>query len=463
MKRNIHAKRLFGTNGVRGIVGKEITPELVLHIGEAFGSMRPGRIAVGRDTRTSGETLILALKSGLLATGCDVVDCGILPTPALQFLVKEEFDGGAMITASHNPPEYNGVKIIEPDGTEMSDEETILLEQRLFDKSFALKPWNKVGREASAPDLIDHYINAIVGHFPPNIGKGMLVAVDPGSGPACLTTPKILKKLGCRVMTVNGVMNGTFPGRLPEPSMEGLKALSSLVVSSGTSFGVAHDGDADRAVFVDENGVYIEENQEFALVAQYLCHQQKGIVVTPVSTSQLVEAVVAAKKNCSVTYTKVGSIYVARTMHSLMNEGKKVVFGGEGNGGLIFPDHQFCRDGGMTAAMMVSILSKTKKPLSGLVACLPKRFMIKDKIATPDAQKVVKRLEQKFPHDRIDLTDGVKITRNSTSALIRASGTEPLIRIIVESDQRDHAESLFQELMKRVSECLKTTTKQKKR
>jgi phosphomannomutase / phosphoglucomutase len=462
MKRNTYAKRLFGTNGVRGIVGKEITPELVLHIGEAFGSMRPGHIAVGRDTRTSGETLILALKSGLLATGCDVVDCGILPTPALQFLVKEEFDGGAMITASHNPPEYNGVKIIEPDGTEMSDEEIILLEQRLFDQSFSLQPWNTVGREVNAPDLVDHYINAIAGHFPPGIGKGMLVAVDPGSGPACVTTPEILKKIGCRVMTVHGVMDGTFPGRLPEPSMEGLKALSSLVVSSGASFGVAHDGDADRAVFVDENGTYIEENQEFALVAQHICHQQKGIVVTPVSTSQLVEAVAAAN-NCSVVYTKVGSIYVARTMHSLINKGKKVVFGGEGNGGLIFPDHQFCRDGGMTAAMMVAILSKTNGPLSDLVARLPKRFMIKDKIATPDARNVVTRLKQHFSHDRIDRTDGLKITRNSTSALVRASGTEPIIRIIVESDQKGHAESLYRELKKRISACMGTKTKQKKR
>ena len=263
-------------------------------------------------------------------------------------------------------------------------------------------------------------------------------------------------------MTVNGVMDGTFPGRLPEPSIEGLKALSSLVVSSGASFGIAHDGDADRAVFVDENGTYIEENQEFALVAQYLCRQQKGIVVTPVSTSQIVEAVAAAN-NCSITYTKVGSIYVARTMHSLINKGKKVVFGGEGNGGLIFPDHQLCRDGGMTAALMVAILSKTGEPLSDLITRLPKRFMIKDKIAMLDARKVVAQLKQQFSHDRIDRTDGLKITRNSTSALVRASGTEPVLRIIVESDKKSRSESLYHELKKRISECMDTNTEQKKR
>ena len=285
------SKRLFGTNGVRGVVGTEITPDLVYKIGAAFGSMRSGRIAVGRDTRTSGETLLHALKAGLLGTGCNVVDCGILPTPALQFLIKEEFDGGVMITASHNPPEYNGVKIIESDGTEMDDDETIKLEQRIFDQTFSIKPWNEVGIETSASHLVERYIDAIVTQFPPDIGKGIVVAVDPGSGPACRTTPEILKRLGCHVLTVNGVMDGTFPGRLPEPTPEGLAELSALVVKSGASFGIAHDGDADRSVFVDEKGHYIEENREFALVAKQFCTQQKGFIVTPVSTSNLVEAI----------------------------------------------------------------------------------------------------------------------------------------------------------------------------
>src|SRR5512136_2922249 len=164
-------KRLFGTNGVRGVVGKDLTPELVLTIGEALGTMRKGCIAVGRDTRTSGETLVKAVKSGLLTAGCNVVDCGILPTPALQYLIKDQFDGGAMITASHNPPEYNGVKIIEPDGTEMGDEETLKLEQLIFDRSFSAKTWESVGNEVNAPHLIRNYIKSIVNHFPHNIGS----------------------------------------------------------------------------------------------------------------------------------------------------------------------------------------------------------------------------------------------------------------------------------------------------
>ncbi|MDD1692805.1 MAG: phosphoglucosamine mutase [Methanoregula sp.] len=444
-------KRLFGTNGVRGVVGKDLTPDLVLTIGEALGTMRTGRIAVGRDTRTSGETLVKAVKAGLLSKGCDVVDCGILPTPALQFLVKDQFDGGAMITASHNPPEYNGVKIIEADGTEMGDEETVKLEHLIFDVPMSPLPWDHIGHEIPAPHLVRDYIHAIVHHFPRNSGSGMTVVVDPGSGPSCLTTPQILTEMGCRVLTVNGIMDGTFPGRLPEPSSEGLRALSDLVVTCGAAFGVAHDGDADRSVFVDEKGQFVEENQEFALIARHVCHQKKGTLVTPVSTSQMVE-MVAKNEGCTVQYTPVGSIYVARTMRSLIDSGRPVVFGGEGNGGLIFPDHQFCRDGGMTAAMMVFILSSVKQQLSTLVNTLPQRTMIKDKIRTPHGAKVLEEIKKIYSTETLDLTDGVKIIRENSWALVRTSGTEPIMRIIIDAECDTCSKDFHDELMNHISD-----------
>lgn len=446
-------KRLFGTNGVRGIIGKDMTPDLVLHIGEALGTMRKGCIAVGRDTRTSGDTLAGAIKAGLLAVGCDVVDFGILPTPALQYIVREHYDGGAMITASHNPPEYNGVKIIEPDGTEMGDEETIRLEQLIAQCTFPVQSWDKVGREFAAPHLIDEYIQAIVKHFPKDLGHGMTVVVDPGSGPACATTPEILRTLGCRVLTINGIMDGTFPGRLPEPSPEGLTGLAALIIASGAAFGVAHDGDADRAVFIDEKGQFIEENQELALVAQHICQKSQGTLVTPVSTSQMVE-IVANQAGCDVVYTPVGSIYVARTMLELINEGKNVVFGGEGNGGLIFPDHQFCRDGGMTAAMMVAILARTREPLSALIRTLPERSMIKEKVATRDGLRVIEKLSGMYAKEKVDRTDGLKIRRGNMWALVRASGTEPLIRIIIDADDARQGDAFFRELKTHISQSL---------
>jgi phosphomannomutase/phosphoglucomutase len=442
-------KRLFGTNGVRGIVGKDMTPPLVYAIGTSLGRMRPGRIAVGRDTRTSGETLMHALKAGLLATGCDVDDCGILPTPALQYLVREGYSGGAMITASHNPPEYNGVKIIEPDGTEMGDEETVKLESLIFGPPPQLVSWDRAGRETSVPHLLTRYIDAIIGHFPGNPGRGMTVVADPGSGPACLTTPKILEGLGCRVLTVNGIMDGTFPGRLPEPSVEGLKNLADLVVSSGAAFGVAHDGDADRAVFVDENGQFVEENAEFALVAQHICREKKGIVVTPVSSGQVIEETVRLEGS-TIRYTAVGSIYVARTMRTLLENGEPVVFGGEGNGGLIFADHQFCRDGGMTAAMMVSLLAGTGMTLSGLVRQLPFRHIIKDKIRVSSGEEMLRQLPAQYPGSKVDLTDGVKIFSGNSWALVRASGTEPIIRIIVDAKTAPEGEALYRDLKSRL-------------
>lgn len=444
-------KRLFGTNGVRGIAGKDLTPELVLTIGEALGSMRKGRIAVGRDTRTSGEMLVKALKAGLMSTGCTVVDCGILPTPALQYIIKDTFDGGAMITASHNPPEYNGVKIIEPDGTEMGDEETILLEQRIFDRSFSPVPWDQTGSEIQSPELIEQYIEGITSQFPNTPGKDMTVVVDPGSGPACITTPRILTSLGCRVLTINGIMDGTFPGRLPEPSADGLKNCAALVTSSGAAFGVAHDGDADRAVFIDENGKFVEENQQFALIARHICRNKKGVVVTPVSTGHIVETVVKGE-NCSVEYTPVGSIYVARTMRALLAQGKPVIFGGEGNGGLIYPDHQFCRDGGMTAAMIVSILAITGKKLSELIDQLPQRIIFKDKITTPDGNRIIDFIKTRYPRDLLDETDGVKIHMHNSWILVRASGTEPIVRIIIDSDTQEEAYELQREINNHISQ-----------
>jgi phosphomannomutase/phosphoglucomutase len=446
-------KQLFGTNGVRGIAGKEITPELALNIGQALGTMRPRKIAVGRDTRTTGPVLANALTAGLLAKGCEVIDCGVLPTPALQYIVKEHYDGGAMITASHNPPKYNGVKIIEPDGTEMGDEETIRLEKLLSDRSVLAKPWDQVGTEVAAPHLVDEYIQAVAGRFPGKPGRGMTVVVDPGSGPACQTTPAILQALGCRVLTINGIMDGTFPGRLPEPSAEGLRGLAALVLAAHAAFGVAHDGDADRAVFIDDKGNFVEENHEFALIAQYICKNRKGTLVTPVSTSQIVE-LVADAAGCSVQYTPIGSIYVARTMRELIAAGKNVILGGEGNGGLIFPDHQFCRDGGMTAATMVSLLATTGQSLSSLVGQLPRRYMIKEKIPTTYGLHLIEQLNKRYALESIDDTDGLKIRRQNTWALIRMSGTEPLIRVMVDADESTAGLALFQEIKKSVSEIL---------
>ncbi|MBN1167971.1 MAG: phosphoglucosamine mutase [Methanospirillaceae archaeon] len=454
-------KQLFGTNGIRGIIGRDMTPELAHRMGLAVGTMRPGIIAVGRDTRTSGPSLVAAVTSGLLATGCTVVDCGIVPIPALQFSIRDLYDAGIMITASHNPPEYNGIKVIDGDGTEMGDEEAIRLEYMIFHLDYNPVSWQMMGTIRQDTGVADRYVKAIVESFPQAIGSGIKVAIDAGSGAAYQTTARILKELGSEVLTLNTRPDGTFPARNPEPDKGNLMPLAELVTQVQASFGVAHDGDADRAVFVDDKGEYVEENQEFALIEDVICgrNEKPGIIVTPVSTSRLADHV-ASRHHCSVYYTPVGSIYVARTMRSLLQEGKTVIFGGEGNGGLIYPQHQFCRDGGMTAAMMLFLVSSRKKPVSELLLDLPSSSMIKKKVHTPETKRLLSFILDQYRHEKNITIDGIRIERDDSWALIRPSGTEPFVRVYVEAFHNKTALSFWEEIqsviIKVIPDCVIT-------
>ncbi|MDR0981576.1 MAG: phosphoglucosamine mutase [Methanocalculaceae archaeon] len=451
-------KQYFGTNGVRGVTGVDMTPRLALEIAEAFGTMLgPGTtVGLGRDTRTSGPALAAAVRAGLLSCGCNVIDFDIVPTPCLQYLVLDHhLDGGVMITASHNPPEYNGIKIIEADGTEMGDERTVQLEQIMIHRTFITAPWDKLGSESSEPNARELYISAIVAQFPKDCGHGITIVVDPGNGPAAATTPEILRRLGATVHVINETFDGTFPRRLPEPTAEGLAPLSAQVVETGAAFGVAHDGDADRAIFVDEQGRFMDGNITLGLVASYFCHNHPGsVVVTPVSTSGLVEAI-ANSHGCTTSYTVVGSIYAARTMRKLMEEGQPVIIGGEGNGGIIYPVHQFCRDGGMSAATMLGLVAERNQPLSALIAELPVFTMYQEKCKTDRAAAITTHMKEYFKGCPIDTRDGIRITRSGAWALIRPSGTEPLVRIYTESKDPAEAKQLMDEILGEISGYLK--------
>ncbi|HXW98842.1 MAG TPA: phosphoglucosamine mutase, partial [Methanomicrobiales archaeon] len=243
----------------------------------------------------------------------------------------------------------------------------------------------------------------------------------------------------------NAIEDGTFPNRAPEPSAEGLAPLARMVTATGAALGLAHDGDADRTVFIDEKGRFLEENREFGLVARSMCAERRGVVVAPVSTSLIVEEV-ASGFGCTVDYTAVGSIYVARRMMQLIAKGTPVVMGGEGNGGLIYPAHQFCRDGAMTAATVVSLVSRAGKPLSELAGSLPRYHMIKEKIRTGDAHALVRDLISRYEGEKPDLTDGMRLNRDGSWVLVRPSGTEPLVRITVESRKEKEAQGLLAEI-----------------
>jgi phosphomannomutase/phosphoglucomutase len=454
--------RLFGTNGIRGVINQDLTGELALGIGCAWGTYlktttRRPKVAIGTDARLSNTMLRSAVAAGLLSTGCDVVDVGLVPTPALQYTVKEKkYDSGVIITASHNPPQFNGIKGVASDGAEFSKDAEEAIEARYFSKQFIQVPWTDVGIYTTWDGAIDLYIIGILSTVDvPLIKKHHFhVVLDCGNGAGSLVTPLLLKKLGCTVTPLFCTPDGTFPGRNSEPTLENLGVLMKNVPEKKASLGFAQDGDADRAIFVDEHGGYIAGDQSLSLIGKYITKKKTGsVVVTPVTTSTCLEDVIKAN-NGRVIYTKVGSPVVARVMMA-----QHAVFGGEENGGLIFPKLQYCRDSAMTCAQLLEILAREQRPLSDLVAEIPHYAMQKMKMACPNDKKeqVMNRLveEMKDAKDvvRIDRTDGVKLFLTNGWVLMRPSGTEPMFRVYVETKNKQDTERLaatYKDLVERL-------------
>jgi phosphomannomutase/phosphoglucomutase len=443
--------QLFGTNGIRGIVNKEMNNKLALGIGKAWGTYlkqtitRP-KLAIGTDARLSSSMLKSAITAGLLSTGCDVIDVGLVPTPTLQYIIKEKkFDSGVIITASHNPPQFNGIKGAASDGTEFSKDVEETIEKIYFSQQYSLSDWRSVGTYSRWNDAIDLYIKGILSTVDVACIKKQRfhVVLDCGNGAGSLATPLLLKKLGCRVTELFCEPDGTFPGHNSEPIPENLTTLLQTVQEASASFGIAQDGDADRAIFVDENGTYIWGDKSLSLVGKYITGNKKGgVVVTPVTTSTCFEDVIR-ENGGSVIYTKVGSPVVARVMKE-----KNAVFGGEENGGLIFPEFQYCRDSAMSLAKILEILAKEKRSLSELIAEIPSYEMHKTKITCPNEKKehVMNLVEEQVKGNKdvtnIDRTDGVKLYVKGGWVLMRPSGTEPIFRLFVEAKEKQRAEQL---------------------
>ena len=445
--------KLFGTNGVRGVVNEFLSPDFVMKIGKSIGTTMKGNIAVATDTRTSNIMLKNALVSGILSTGSSVVDTGVVPTPALQYHVKTgRYAGGVVITASHNPPQFNGVKAIAADGTESSKEEENSIEDTYYSEKFSRAAWNGVGSYSAHESCSMDYIHAIVSKVKREaIGsRKFTVVLDCSNGASCYTAPYLMELLGVRVLTINASPQGSFPGHESEPTPDNLKDLVRMVKTAGADMGIAHDGDADRAVFVDENGRYIPGELSLALTAKEMVRKKKGgIVVVPVSTPSVVEEA-AREFGGRTVYTRVGSPVVARKM---METG--AIIGGEENGGIINPDMQYCRDGGMTAAKMLEIVAE-HGTLSKLIDELPRFYTVKLKVEVHGKQldTVMAEVKKNVRSAKIDETDGLKIFLDDGWVLVRASGTEPLIRIFAESVDEKKAGMRADEYRKLVEEIV---------
>lgn len=450
--------KLFGTNGIRGLVNVELTPEMAVKVACAIGTFFGRKnLLVGRDARTSGDLLSKAVISGLTATGCHVFFAGMAPTPALQFAVKNHnMDGGVIVTASHNPPEYNGIKVIWSDGIETSHEQEIEIENIYFDNKMVFAPWDKLGTVQDLPGINDEYVQAIEKHVDPQriAQKRFHVVVDGANSVGGLTGPQLLREIGCKVTSINANIDGTFPGRMPEPRPENLTEFSATVKALGADMGVAFDGDADRSIFADENGTIYWGDKTFAIVIKQFLGQNPGaIIVTPVSSSTLIKDTVEAYKG-QLVWTKVGSVTVSQTMKEL-----NASLGGEENGGIFYGPHQAVRDGAMTTALLLDIMAKTGKSLSELVAEQPQYFIEKGKVECPDEKKeaLLNKLLEQVKGENITTIDGVKIWFKDNSAiLIRPSGTEPVFRLYAEAKNQEKALKLVKDYSSTLEKTLKS-------
>ena len=452
------ARKLFGTNGIRGLVNVELTPEMAIKVGCSIGTFFGRKnLLLGYDARTSGPMFAKAVISGLTATGCNVFFAGMAPTPALQYAVKNhQLDGGVIITASHNPPEYNGIKVIWSDGIETSHEQEVEIENIYFDNKIVFAEWDKLGTLRELPGINDEYIRAIEKQV--NLSKiaerHFHVVVDAANSVGGLTAPPLLRELGCKVTSINANIDGTFPGRLPEPRPESLTDLASTVKAIGADLGVAFDGDADRSIFVDENGVIYWGDKTFAvIIKQFLIKNPGAKIVTPVSSSTLIKDTVEAYKG-ELIWTKVGSVTVSQKMKEL-----NAKLGGEENGGVFYGPHQAVRDGAMTTALLLNIMAETGEKLSKLVAEQPQYFLEKGKIECPDEKKEVllQKLFEQVKGENISTIDGVKIWFSDNSAiLIRPSGTEPVFRLYAEAKSQEKALKLVEDYSLRLKKILET-------
>jgi phosphomannomutase/phosphoglucomutase len=440
-------RKLFGTNGIRGLVNKELTPETAAKIAASIGTFFHKKyLLVGHDARTSGPMFAKAVIAGLTATGCSVFFAGMAPTPALQFAVKNHcMAGGVIITASHNPPEYNGIKVIWNDGIEISHEQEDEIVKIYYENKPVFAEWNKLGTVHEISVVNDEYVEAVKKHV--NIAqiakKHYHVVVDAANSVGGLTTPHLLRELGCKVTSINANIDGTFPGRMPEPRPENLTILSATVKAVGADLGVAFDGDADRSIFVDENGQVHMGDKSFAVVEKYFLTENPGAkIVTPVSSSTLIKETAEAYKG-EIVWTKVGSVTVSQKMKEI-----KAKLGGEENGGVFYGPHQAVRDGAMTTALILEIMAKTGKKLSKLIAEQPQYFIEKGSVECPEdkKEKLLEKLREQVKGANVSTIDGVKIWFEDKSAiLVRPSGTENVYRLYAEAKNKEKALKLVKD------------------
>ncbi|RBQ23444.1 putative phosphoglucosamine mutase [Candidatus Methanobinarius endosymbioticus] len=432
-------KKLFGTSGIRGEIKDEVTCDLALNVGKALATYLNGHgeVVVGYDPRTSNQMLENAITAGLLESGGNVLKIGMVPTPVVGYAVEKlNASAGIMITASHNPSQYNGIKIWNQNGMAYTSSQENEIENIYYSKKFIKSDWNDIGTIHYIDEIKKEYINDLLNTV--EIKPGLKVVIDSASGAGSEISPLVFRMAGCEVITLNSQIDGFFPGRNPEPNEANLQDLMKIVKATNSDIGIAHDGDADRMMAIDENGRIGDFDKLLALLSQYMAEKSNKNndikVVTTVDAGLCMDEALTSV-NGTIVRTKVGDVNVAE---SIIEE--KAIFGGEPSGTWLHSDFCMCPDGILSGLRIAEIVSK-KGPLSKLLDDIPKYPNIREKISCSKEEKITvmenmgNLLTSSF-EDIVDINtiDGVRITWDDGSwVLVRPSGTEDYIRITLES------------------------------
>lgn len=437
--------KLFGTSGVRGIVNEFLTPELALKVGMATASVSKAKKAlVATDTRVTGPLIENALIAGLEACGVNTCKIGVLPTPVLAYLTKTlAADVGFMITASHNPPQYNGIKIFSNDSLSYTDEIQNAVEKRIAEGNFELADWRAIG-ETTVSDENRRYLDLVKTVAKPK--KTWRVVVDPGCGATFHIAPTALREVGCEVIALNANPDGFFPARSSEPTKESLADLSKTVEAMDADMGIGFDGDGDRVAFIDDKGSFVDFDHALSAFSSFVVRKNNGgTVVTTVEASMCIERMVEAAGG-KVVRTRVGDIYVSESMQRI-----GAVFGGEPCGAWVHPKYHYCPDGTLSAVLFLNALEDTGKSMSEFIGEVPQFITLREKVTCENDLKksvlalIEKNIKHAFPTFKdFSTVDGVRIALEEGWVLIRPSGTEPVIRVTVEGESLKAARDIME-------------------
>jgi phosphomannomutase len=446
---------MVGVAGVRGLVGIDLTPEVVARWAAAFGTWakmgkaKAARIVLGRDARTSGPMFARAATAGLMSVGCEVIDVGLVPTPTVQLAVEHtRAAGGIILTASHNPIEWNALKFVGPDGIYLGVEDGARVGELARDGKIGRAGYDALGNVAVDPDTVERHLKALLAL--PGIDvkairrRRFRVALDTVRGAGGVVMPELLERLGCRVAAINLEPDGRFP-RPPEPLPEHLKPLGALVRRHKADLGIAVDPDVDRLAVVDERGRAIGEDYTLAFAVRAVLGRSDGrtgrrAVVCNLSTSLVVEDAARAY-GAEVVRAPVGEAHVARKIIEL-----KAPIGGEGNGGVMYPALHVGRDAPVAAALVLALLTREGKTVSELVASAPRYAIVKTKVPRgPKLEPVYAGLRRAFADAAVDAQDGLRLGWPDRWLHVRPSNTEPIIRLIAEAPTAPEAERLIDE------------------